>query len=46
MYLYRTIPSSLGSEPRPMTPDAFGRFIASEIDKGRKVVEFAAIKAQ
>ncbi len=37
---------ALGSEPRPMTPDEFGRFIAAEIEKGRKVVEFAAIKAQ
>jgi tripartite-type tricarboxylate transporter receptor subunit TctC len=37
---------ALGSEPRPMTPDAFGRFIAGEIEKGRKVVEFAGIKAQ
>jgi tripartite-type tricarboxylate transporter receptor subunit TctC len=37
---------ALGSEPRPMTPDEFGRFIASEIEKGRKVVEFAGIKAQ
>jgi tripartite-type tricarboxylate transporter receptor subunit TctC len=37
---------ALGSEPRPMTPDEFGRFIAGEIEKGRKVVEFAGIKAQ
>jgi tripartite-type tricarboxylate transporter receptor subunit TctC len=37
---------ALGSEPRPMTPDEFGTFIAGEIEKGRKVVEFAGIKAQ
>ncbi len=37
---------ALGSEPRPMTPQEFGTFIASEIEKGRKVVEFAGIKAQ
>jgi tripartite-type tricarboxylate transporter receptor subunit TctC len=37
---------ALGSEPRPMTPDEFGTFIASEVEKGRKVVEFADIKVQ
>ncbi len=37
---------ALGTEPRPMTPQEFGAFIASEIEKGRKVVEFAGIKAQ
>jgi hypothetical protein len=29
-----------------MTPDAFGKFIAGEIEKWRKVVEFADIKVQ
>ena len=37
---------ALGTEPRPMTPDEFGRFIAGEIAKWRKVIEFAAIKPQ
>jgi len=37
---------AVGSEPRAMTPDEFGRFIASEIAKWRKVVEFADIKVQ
>jgi tripartite-type tricarboxylate transporter receptor subunit TctC len=37
---------ALGSEPRPMTPDEFGTFITSEVEKGRKVVEFADIKVQ
>ena len=37
---------AVGSEPRAMTPDEFGTFIASEIAKWRKVVEFADIKVQ
>jgi tripartite-type tricarboxylate transporter receptor subunit TctC len=37
---------ALGSEPRAMTPDEFGTFIAGEIAKWRKVIEFAAIKPQ
>lgn len=37
---------ALGSEPRAMTPDAFEKFIAGEIEKWRKVIEFAAIKLQ
>jgi tripartite-type tricarboxylate transporter receptor subunit TctC len=37
---------ALGSEPRAMMPDEFGKFIAGEIEKWRKVVEFAAIKVQ
>ena len=36
----------VGSEPRPMTSDEFGKFIASEIEKWRKVVQFADIKVQ
>jgi tripartite-type tricarboxylate transporter receptor subunit TctC len=35
-----------GSEPRAMTPDEFGKFIAGEIEKWRKVIEFAGIKVQ
>jgi tripartite-type tricarboxylate transporter receptor subunit TctC len=37
---------ALGSEPRAMTPDEFGTFIAGEIAKWRKVIEFAAINPQ
>jgi tripartite-type tricarboxylate transporter receptor subunit TctC len=37
---------AVGSEPRAMTADEFGKFIASEIAKWRKVIEFAAIKVQ
>jgi tripartite-type tricarboxylate transporter receptor subunit TctC len=37
---------AVGSEPRAMTSDEFGKFIAGEIAKWRKVVEFASIKVQ
>jgi tripartite-type tricarboxylate transporter receptor subunit TctC len=37
---------ALGSEPRAMTPDEFGKFVAGEIAKWRKVIEFADIKVQ
>jgi tripartite-type tricarboxylate transporter receptor subunit TctC len=37
---------ALGAEPRAMTPDELGKFIAGEIAKWRKVIEFAAIKPQ
>jgi tripartite-type tricarboxylate transporter receptor subunit TctC len=37
---------ALGSEPRAMTPDEFGKFIAGEIAKWRKVIAFADIKVQ
>ena len=37
---------ALGAEPRAMTAAAFERFIAGEIAKWRKVIEFAAIKPQ
>ena len=37
---------AVGSEPRAMTADEFGKFIASEIAKWRKVIDFAAIKVQ
>jgi tripartite-type tricarboxylate transporter receptor subunit TctC len=36
----------LGIEPVTMTPDAFGRFMAGEVDKWAKVVKFAGIKPQ
>jgi len=37
--------TSLGSEPMPMTPAEFARFIAAETDKWAKVIKFAGIKA-
>jgi tripartite-type tricarboxylate transporter receptor subunit TctC len=36
----------LGIDPFAMTPDAFGKFIASEVDKWAKVVKFAGIKPE
>jgi tripartite-type tricarboxylate transporter receptor subunit TctC len=33
----------MGGRPRPMTPAAFGRFLADETEKWRKVVEFAGV---
>jgi len=36
---------AIGVVPDPMTPDAFRKFIAAEIDKWAKVVKFANIKA-
>jgi len=37
---------AVGSEPRAMTSDEFSKFVAGEIEKWRKVIEFAAIKVQ
>jgi len=37
--------ADLGGVPMPMTPDEFGKLIASEIDKWSKVIKFADIKA-
>jgi tripartite-type tricarboxylate transporter receptor subunit TctC len=36
----------LGVEPMPMTPTAFGKFIADETDKWGKVVKFASLKVE
>lgn len=36
---------ALGVEPPPMTPIAFGKFIADETEKWAKVIKFANIKA-
>jgi tripartite-type tricarboxylate transporter receptor subunit TctC len=38
--------ASLGAAPAPMTPAAFGTFIAAEVDKWAKVVKFAGVKAE
>jgi len=35
--------SDLGGLPKPMTPAEFGRFMADETEKWRKVVEFAGV---
>jgi tripartite-type tricarboxylate transporter receptor subunit TctC len=37
---------TLGVEPRAMTPAQFGEFIATEIDKWAKVIDFAGIKPE
>jgi tripartite-type tricarboxylate transporter receptor subunit TctC len=37
---------ALGVEPRAMTPAQFGEFIATEIDKWAKVIDFAGIKPE
>jgi tripartite-type tricarboxylate transporter receptor subunit TctC len=36
--------ADLGVEPMPMTPAAFGKFMADETDKWGKVVKFASLK--
>jgi tripartite-type tricarboxylate transporter receptor subunit TctC len=35
---------TLGVEPKPQSPEEFGKFIADEIDKWAKVIEFAGAK--
>jgi tripartite-type tricarboxylate transporter receptor subunit TctC len=35
--------AELGGQPMPMTPAEFGKLIADETDKWRKVVEFAGV---
>lgn len=37
--------NQLGGDPAPMSPAQFGEFIAEDIDRWRKVVKFAHIKA-
>ena len=36
--------ANLGAEPMPLTSDAFGKFLAEEIEKWAKVIKFANIK--
>ena len=38
--------TGLGSVPTPMTPAAYGKFLAAETEKWAKVVKFAGIKAE
>ncbi len=38
--------AELGDVPRPMTPTDFGKYIAEETDKWRKVAKFAGVKAE
>jgi tripartite-type tricarboxylate transporter receptor subunit TctC len=38
--------AELGDVPRPMTPAAFGQYVAGETEKWRKVVKFAGIKPE
>jgi tripartite-type tricarboxylate transporter receptor subunit TctC len=35
--------AELGGVPKPMTPDEYGKYIAAETEKWRKVVEFAGV---
>jgi len=35
--------SDLGGLPKPMTPVEFGKFMADETGKWRKIVEFAGV---
>ena len=37
---------ALGVEPRPMTPNEFGNFIADETAKWAKVIKFAGVKVE
>jgi tripartite-type tricarboxylate transporter receptor subunit TctC len=38
--------AELGGQPMPMTPAEFGKLIADETDKWRKVVEFAGVSVE
>jgi tripartite-type tricarboxylate transporter receptor subunit TctC len=38
--------AELGDVPRPMTPAAFGQYVASETEKWRKVAKFAGVKPE
>jgi tripartite-type tricarboxylate transporter receptor subunit TctC len=35
--------AEIGGVPTPMTPEAYGKYIAAETEKWRKVVEFAGV---
>jgi tripartite-type tricarboxylate transporter receptor subunit TctC len=38
--------AELGDVPRPMTPAAFGQYVAGETEKWRKVAKFAGVKPE
>jgi tripartite-type tricarboxylate transporter receptor subunit TctC len=38
--------AALGVQPRPMSPEEFGKFIADETDKWSKVIKFADIRVE
>jgi tripartite-type tricarboxylate transporter receptor subunit TctC len=38
--------ADLGGRPMPLTPAEFGKFIAEETEKWRKVIQVANIKAE
>jgi tripartite-type tricarboxylate transporter receptor subunit TctC len=42
----RTRFAELGDVAVPMTPAAFGEYVAAETDKWRKVVKFAGVKPE
>jgi tripartite-type tricarboxylate transporter receptor subunit TctC len=44
--IVKTRLTGLGIEPISMRPEAFGKFIAGEVDKWAKVVKFAGIKPE
>ena len=44
--LGRTVFSSLGIEPAPMKPDEFARFVRSEVDVYKRIVQAAGIPQQ
>jgi tripartite-type tricarboxylate transporter receptor subunit TctC len=38
--------AELGGLPMPMTPEQYGKYIAEETEKWRKVVEFAGVSVE
>ena len=38
--------ATLGGVPKPMTPEGYGKLIADETEKWRKVVEFAGVSVE
>jgi hypothetical protein len=42
----RWLLTEIGGIPKPMTPAEFGRLVADETGKWRKVVEFAAVSVE
>jgi hypothetical protein len=42
----RWLLTEIGGIPKPMTPAEFGRLVADETEKWRKVIEFAGISVE